>query len=820
MKQFFQLAAFGFSVGIAWLTWLDASPARAMDASPEGIEFFEKRIRPILVNHCYECHSIEGKTSEGGLLVDSRAGLLKGGESGPALVPGNPDKSLFIVAIQHTEKELRMPPDQKLSVAQRADLVAWVKMGAPDPRQSVAATVATASQRPKSTIDIEAGRKFWSLQPLRADKLPQVKNTNWPRTSIDHFVLAKLEEHALAPNHDADKRTLLRRVTFDLTGLPPTPDELASFLSDASPDAFAVVVDRLLASPRYGERWGRHWLDVVRYADTCGNASDYPVPQAHKYRDWVIRAFNRDLPYDQFLREQIAGDLLSSDSDAERHERIVATGYLAMARRFGGSREGEFHLTLEDTIDNLGRTILGSSLACARCHDHKFDPFTMSDYYGLFGILSSTRYPFPGAEASKVPLDFVPLMPPDEITALLKPHREKLSAVDAQIKLLEAEAVGLKKLPEGDEKVAKLKANTQAIGEAKKSRQQTLDATPVINDAYAVAEGKPINARIQVRGDPKRLGDEVARHFPVALGGQELPRDFAASGRLQLAEWLVDRNNPLTARVMVNRLWQNHFGSGLVQTPNDFGRQGRAPTHPELLDHLAAQFMRHDWSIKAMHKQILLSHTWQQASDGAALSEQRDPQNELLGRFSRRRLDAEAIRDTLLFVSGTLDESSTGGHPFPATHSWTFSQHKPFVAVYESKRRSVYLMQQRQRKNPYLALFDGADPSTSTGARLLSTTPLQALFLMNDPLTHGAAKEFAQRVTTSTSDELTRLATTYRWAFSRVPSDAELAECREFLQTYRTQLSALKTPADQLESQAWSALARALMSSNEFIFID
>ena len=430
---------------------------------------------------------------------------------------------------------------------------------------------------------------------------------------------------------------------------------MAAFLADTSPQAYEKVVDRLLASPRYGERWGRHWLDVVRYADTCGNGSDYPVPQAHKYRDWVVRASNRDLPYDQFLREQLAGDLISGGSDAERYERIVATGYLAIARRFGGDRMGEHHLTLEDTIDNLGRTILGSSIACARCHDHKFDPFTMSDYYGLYGIFNSTRYPFPGAEVGRQQEDLVPLMSPTEIDALLKPHRAKLAVVEAEVKKLEAAEAEAKKAPASEDKQARVTAIAKTLADARKKRAEVQAAAPAIDNAYAVAEAKPANAKMQMRGDPKKLGEEVPRHFPAVLGGQLVPKDSPSSGRLQLAEWLTDTKNPLTARVMANRIWQHHFGKGIVQTPNDFGRRGTAPTHPELLDFLASRFIESGWSVKALHRLILLSRAWQLAStdEGNAKA---DPNNELFGRYTRRRLDAESIRDTMLFVSGDLDE--------------------------------------------------------------------------------------------------------------------------------------------------------------------
>jgi len=429
----------------AFLIHVVAAPAvtRAADDAAAR-DFFEQKIRPLLVEHCQECHGGDGKKRQGGLRLDSRAGWSKGGDSGPAIVPGDLDKSLLITAVRQTDKDLRMPPKQKLTDAQIADLETWVKSGAIDPRETPTGTD-DGPARPKYGMSIDEGRKFWSYQPIREPAAPTVKATAWPRNAIDQFVLSKLEAAGVEPAADSDKRTLLRRVTFDLTGLPPTPAELDAFLADTSPEAFAKVVDRLLDSPRYGERWGRHWLDVVRYADTSGNASDYPVPQAYRYRDWVVRAFNRDLPYDQFLREQIAGDLLPSSSPEEKNERTIATGYLAIARRFGGSRVGEHHLTIEDTIDNLGRALLGVSLSCARCHDHKFDPYTMHDYYGLYWIFESTRFPFPGAEADKKQADFVPLLSPEEIERLMAPHREQLATLDAEIKTLEAAEAEAKK---------------------------------------------------------------------------------------------------------------------------------------------------------------------------------------------------------------------------------------------------------------------------------------------------------------------------------------------------------------------------------------
>lgn len=791
----------------------------AAQPTAEQLEFFEKRIRPILVTHCYECHSAEKKKNEGSLTVDSRAALLKGGDSGPAIISGDADKSLLMTAVRQTDKDLKMPPEGKLSPAQIDDLAAWIKSGAADPRMPAATTPLVA--KPKSGMTLEEGRKFWSFQPVKDPPVPAVKNGAWPRTPVDNFVLARIEQAQAAPTTDADKRTLLRRVTLDLTGLPPTPDELEAFLADQSAQAWERVIDRLLASPRYGERWGRHWLDVVRYADTCGNASDYPVPQAHKYRDWVITAFNRDLPYDQFLREQLAGDLLPSDNDAQRFERITATGYLAIARRFGGDRMGEHHLTLEDTIDNVGRAMLGCSIACARCHDHKFDPFTVSDYYGLYGIFSSTRYPFPGAEVGREQADFVPLLTAEQIEALQKPHRERVAALQNEVNQLAAAEAEAKKAEENPEKAAKVAAATKALNEAKQRHQAATKEAPAISNAYAVVDGTITNAKIHLRGDPKRPGDEVPRHFPAILGDQQLTAETAkSSGRLQLAEWITNAQNPLTARVMVNRIWQQHFGRGIVETPNDFGKQGKAPTHPELLDYLASRFMQNGWSIKSLHKLILMSHTWQLSCADVEVSVKADPNNELCWRYTRKRLDAESLRDSLLVMSGELDESPASAHPFPPPNTWGWTQHNPFNAVYETKRRSIYLMQQRLKKNPYLAIFDGADPSSSTAVRLPSTTPLQALFMMNDPFAHNAASKFATRVLAARLDEPARLEFAYQLTLTRALSADELSECSEFLETYRKKLAARGTPPPQAEIEAWTALARVILSSNEFAFID
>jgi mono/diheme cytochrome c family protein len=793
--------------------------ALAPDAFAADEDFFEQKIRPLFVAHCLECHGADAVKRQAGLRLDSRAGWSQGGDSGPAIVPGEPDRSLLIAAVRHADSAPRMPPKGKLTAAQIADLETWVKNGAVDPRQTPSPENVAGGAKSRGPLTIAEGREFWSFRPLTDPPAPTVRAADWPWSSIDQFLLARWESAGLVPAADADPRTLLRRAAFDLTGLPPDPAWMNEYLADPSPKAFAVAVDRLLDSPRYGERWGRHWLDVVRYADTSGNASDYPVPQAHRYRDWVIRAVQRDMPYDDFLRRQIAGDLLPAASPAERQENVIATGYLAIARRFGGSRFGEHHLTIEDAIDNLGKAVLGATVSCARCHDHKFDPFTVRDYYAWYGIFESTRFPFPGAEADKKQADFVPLPSPEEIERLTAPHREKLAAIDVEIKSLEMAEAESKKLPDGPEKKAAQDAATARLMDARKRRAAVANESPVIEDAYSVADGKAANARVQLRGDPKRLGDEVPRRFLEVLGGQTLPTDSTGSGRRELAEWLVDTANPLTARVFVNRVWLHHFGRGIVATPNDFGVRGQPPTHPELLDHLASNFIRDGWSLKALHRRILLSRSWQLASHFEATNEMlanaaKDPTNTLGWRFERRRLDAEAIRDTLLWIGSDLDESPAAAHPFPPRHTWGWTQHNPFVAVYESNRRSVYLMQSRLKRHPYLALFDGPDPSSSTGSRSPSTTPLQALFALNDPLAHRTAANVAARAISGGDSDATRIDALCRSVWGRPALPEELADCSEFLAGYRQRLA----QAD--DRQTWAALARALLASNEFLYVD
>ena len=843
---------------VAGLLWSLAGGARLCGAaekpSREGLDFFEKSVRPLLVARCYECHSASAKKLKGHLRLDHREGLLQGGDTGPAVVPGSPEKSLLIKAVHYADPDLRMPPKQPLSPAEVADLETWIKMGAPVPRDSDSAKPA-----PVAGIDLAAARKFWSFQPVSDPAPPSVRDQSWPRAAFDRFILARLEACGLAPGPSADKRTLLRRATFDLLGLPPTPEELEAFLHDRSPNSFEKVIDRLLASPHYGERWGRHWLDLVRYADTSGCNSDYPVPTAYKYRNYVITAFNQDKPYDQFLREQVGGDLLPAKSEEERFEHIVATGYLAMGRRFG-SRASEFHLTIEDLIDNLGKTTLGLSVSCARCHDHKFDPIPTRDYYALYGIFNSTRYAFPGTEIYRHPKDYIPLAPAAAAEAYFKDASELAQLDDKVEKLLER-----KRSFERSEKALVAKAEmkngaapverkdhvklpeamtlteVKAELEDARNRQRFLEnKTYPFEKAYAVTDAKPANARVQKKGDPGLLGDEVPRGFLQILGGQQVPAGATNSGRYELAQWLTDPKNPLTARVLVNRLWQHHFGKGLVQTPNDFGARGKAPTHPELLDYLASRFLESGWSIKALHRLLMLSATYQLSSEpteapghlargirskagrksAAANPAAADPNNDLLSHFNRRRLDAEEVRDAMLAISGRLEAGMGGPHPFPPEKEWHYTQHEPFVAVYETRRRSVYLMQQRIKKHPFLEIFDGADANAATAERTLNTTPLQALFMMNDPFAHEQADQLAVRIGLAFREDAERINYAFKLAFGRPATREEIRLGQDYLRRCATALKETALPADQQSRAALASYARVVLSSNEFMYVD
>ncbi len=781
-------------------------------ADPETT--FETEVRPVVAKRCVGCHN--AKTASGGLALDSANGFRTGGSSGVATAEA------IRKALEGVKPFVKMPMGTKLPDAEAQVLTKWLTDGAfwPEPAPQAKA--------------VDKARDFWSFQPVKDPARPAVRNRAWVRNEIDEFVLAKLEAEGLQPAPDADRRTLLRRVYFDLTGLPPTPEETRAFMADASPGAYAKLVDRLLASPRYGERWARHWLDVARYADTSGDTADYPIPQAYRYRDWVIRAFNQDLPFNEFLRYQLAGDLLAkTESDPEKYaDKTVATGFIALSRRFGNNKR-DLHLTIEDTIDTVGRGVMGLTLRCARCHDHKFDPMSVRDYYGMYGIFASTRYPWAGASDSSFPSDLVFLSPDAQVRAAAekrfkqladwvrqlndikyvpKPDRDRFSALTKQIQEGKDVEAAQREQQELLKKHAKFRDWLLMGPEKLTAERNRLAKEPApCPEAFAVTEGEPKDVAIQRGGDPERLGKLVPRQFvEVAWNGSTHAIEEKSSGRLQLADWLADPAHPLVRRVWVNRVWYWTFGRGLVATPDNFGHRGERPTHPELLDYLASALAKDGWSTKALHRRILLSHTYQLSSSWVTANVDKDPTAVYLWRYPARRLEAEPIRDAMLAVSGELDLSEAGPHPFANWWEKKWNLNSPFKEVFDHRRRSVYLMTQRLFPHPFYELFDGPDTNQTTPLRDRSQMATQALYLMNSPFVAERSAAFAKRLRAASDNEAERIGLAFELAYARQPRPSELKASREFLARYRA-------AAD--DEAAWRALAWSVLSANEFFFV-
>lgn len=707
--------------------------------------------------------------------------------------------------------------------------------------------------------DSSSEENHWAFQPLK-QVAPPDDPTGWAIQDIDKFIIKKLREEQLQPVELADKRTLIRRVYFDLIGLPPTPVQIDAFLADASPEAYSNLVDGLLDSEHYGERWGRHWLDVVRYADTAGDNSDCPVPEMYLYRDYVIDAFNADKPYDVFLHEQLAGDILAKESSGERlAELVTATGYIALAKRFGNKPYAFRHMEIGDMIDCTGRAFLGITMACARCHDHKSDPMTNEDYYALYGIFESTNYSFSGAEASKVRLNLVSLVHPEqEYRKGKQAYDEKKQPLVDQIKELEEEhplkkiiEERNKEIPPLEEQINQGEGNEEGISQLKeklaslvKERDEAEAAlaeklkqskaqlaeieqqyAPLFESlAFAAHDGMPTDVPLQQMGDHEDPGEIVKRGVPQFLaGGRSLDVPEGTSGRLQLAHWLTEEGTVaggLAARIMVNRIWQYHFGQGLVTTPSNFGLNGKLPTNAALLEWLAGQFVDQGWSIKTMHRLIMHSQAYRLSSRYAADCAAKDPDAAWAWRYNRRRLDAEAIRDAMLALSGNLDKNRSGPHPFPPQKEWGYSQHKPFKEIYPSNHRSIYLMTPRNLRHPFLAIFDGPDPNLSTGKRTRTVLPQQALYLMNNPFVVEQAAGLAQRLIETDGNDEDRIAWAHQAAWGRIATPEEIKKGTDFLQAYQVQLSHDDTPADQVKHESWTSYAQVLLTSNEFIYVE
>ncbi len=800
-------------IGWACLAFLlSASIGKAADkpADPAGIQFFEAKIRPVLVAHCYECHSAQAKIVQANLYLDTREGTRRGGDSGSAVTPGKVAKSLLIDALRYDGYE--MPPRGKLSERVIADFVKWVEMGAPDPRDGAAPAV--------KTIDLAQGRQFWSFQPPRRTPLPPVQNQDWPRTEIDRFVLAKLEAAGLSPAPDADRRRLIRRLSFDLIGLPPSPAEVEAFAHDASPEAVARLVDRLLASPQFGERWGRHWLDVARYAESSGLERNVPYRMAWRYRDYVYDAFNADMPYDQFIREQLAGDLLPSTTVVDRDRQLTATGFLAVGTRALTERvEEQFLMDVADEqLDATSRAFLASTVTCARCHDHKFDPIPTTDYYALAGIFRSTES-LAGVRPLRREFSYT-------LVAMLGDEALRAGSTKAiQDRIVEVQNA----INQGTSDLRKATAAKDAA-QVEVAKNRLRQANEQMIETLAAAEApaehgprfamsvrdrdQPVDCAVRIRGEVDQLGEVAPRGFLSVISDDRSPRIPAkSSGRLELATWIASPDNPLTARVMVNRIWQHLFSRGLVESCDNFGLTGELPTHPELFDYLAIRFIDHGWSIKQAIREMVLSRAYQQSDAGNATAYELDPDNRLLWRFARRRLEAEPIRDALLSVAGQLDRDRPYGSASLKLVNIELGSSAKNLALDDSPRhRAAYLPMLRGNVPEMLSLFDMADPSLVMGRRDVTSVATQSLYLMNGKFVIELAQRFAQRVLEQSPDDAARVDAAFEIAFARQPSSAERHAVVEFVR-------AEQANANRSELDAWTGVCQALCGSAEFMYV-
>ena len=848
--------------------------AQESAATPDQIKFFETKIRPVLVEQCYECHAAGAKIVQGGLRVDHREGLLRGGDTGAAIVPGDAEKSSLLAALRYEDVE--MPPKGKLPNAVIKDFEAWIAMGAPDPRRVDELPVAR-------TIDLDEGRKHWAFQPVADPQPPEIKDESWPIDTMDRFVLARQESVGLRPVADADRYTWLRRVSLDLTGLPPTPDEIEAFIRDNSPRACETVVDRLLDSRGFGERWARHWMDLTGYADMIGTSNNVFAEHAWRYRDYLIDAFNEDKPFDRFICEQIAGDLLTASSPQEQAENMIATGFLMV---------GDIEIVepdkpkmeadhIDTQVNKLGMAFLGMTLGCARCHDHKFDPVGLNDYYGIAGILRSSpsTHKIPFGVWSSLNTTELPETPEQlaDRKKIEAQHAEKLSSLNKeQQQLTEAkqrivdqlatldrteaeqnELVAVKQPPASDTQIVTAKVEqTQPEPDASepmpdkeslaKQRDEIAEkikklASEIqhaeffaskVPKAFAMRDGEhPADMPVYIRGNPYAPGAVMSRSALRVASWEKFPEIPAGqSGRLQLADWLADDRNPLTARVTVNRIWQKLFGEGLVRSVDYFGTRGEVPSHPELLDHLANRFMRNNWSQKQLIRSLVLSRTYRMRSTNNMTAMQIDPENKLLWRMNPQRLDAEAIRDSALAISGELIKSqggpslvlenveNTGALVQSGVNPPNYNHRKPRPS--QEFERTIYLPVMRTGfpgADRIRSYFDFVDPAQIAGKREQSVVPTQSLFLMNNDFFRRRSRSMVEQLLASASTQEERLEQLWMRVLARPMTAVERREAIAFLDDSRS-LVANEPNQTATDIIVWQELCHSLMSSNHFVF--
>jgi len=802
------------SLGVALAVVGALGQAGTVEADTTGLAFFEKNIRPVLANNCYQCHSAEARNLKGGLFLDSKQGMLDGGDSGPVILAGNPAESRLLQAIRH-EGKLKMPPRDKLSGQVAANFAKWIQMGAPDPR------VANGGNPVRSTIDLEAGRKFWSFIPPTRPDMPEVRDSTWPRGEIDRFILANLEANDLSPVRDAGRRELIRRVYFDLTGLPPSPEQVAAFLGDTSSKAFEKVVDELLRSPHFGEQWGRHWLDVARYSESNGMERNFTYPHAWRYRDYVIDSFNRDKPFHKFVREQVAGDLLGRDKREPTDEELIATGFLAIGPKpLNQGNKALFQLdVIDEQIDATTRAFLGLTVSCARCHDHKFDPIPTHDYYAMAGIFRSTEalYGTVNGQGNRQASGLHTITGNKaESAARIREHDDKLYRLNGRLLIMEEELREYRekgRRANGNEQT-RMRALNRDIRDTRANIKNLEKKVPGSDEAMGVRDGRVADARVLVRGEIRNQGQRVKRGFPQVLDGVKAqPIGSRSSGRLQLANWLTQPDNPLTARVMANRIWHHLFGAGLVRTMDNFGATGERPTHPKLLDYLAVRFVKNDWSVKSMIREMVLSRTYQLSSNIEAASAATDPDNRLLWRMNHKRLAAESLRDAMLAASGQLNPQPAEGSVVTKLGDVNVGRAQRQLGQLrrKSNQRSVYLPILRNALPEMMRLFDAAEPSLIVGKRNETTVPTQALYLMNNSFVIGQAFNMAERVIDSTETRRDGIRLAYELAYTRKATDDELSNAHDFLNS---------VAGEKDRPGQWTVLCQALLASAEFRYVD
>ncbi len=816
----------------------DAKSEAPPKFSAEQVSAFEKDVLPVLTEHCFKCHGLDGKV-KGGLDLTNRKGILLGGDSGPVVDLKNPEKSLLITAIHYKDEAYRMPPKGKLPDQEIAALEKWVKDGLPVPANRLEGTTVVKPE-PKGGVVTEEAKRYWAYQPVKRPEVPKIANATNP---IDAFILAKLSEKVLKPNGPADKVALARRAYYDLWGMPPTPEQIDEFVKDAAPDAFAKLVDQLLASPHYGEKWGRHWLDVVRYAETNGYERDGPKPQAWRYRDYVIKSFNDDKPYDQFVKEQIAGDELPGFN----RDGIIATGYYRLG--VWDDEPADPLLAMFDGYDDLvtvaGQGFLGMTLNCARCHDHKVDPIPQTDYYKLVAFFRDIR-PFSDTRSTVSSNNLTDITPPEQRKVYeteWKQRQEQIAELSRQMLVLEEAAI--KKMPAADQRASEgadrprvlrlvpmfLDEKDRMVYLGLRKQRTALEKKPApTGQDFALSVNnclpRPPAVKVLIRGNPHSPGKEVQPGFPEVLGvpdpmiPEPKPGAKSSGRRTVLANWIASPDNPLTARVFVNRIWQGHFGKGIVPSSNDFGKLGELPTHPELLDWLASEFMQHGWTMKHMHRLIMNSRTYQQASTGTDANLKADPANALYWRFNMRRLNSEEVRDSILSVSGGLNLKMAGPSIYPKISREVLAgqsvpgQGWPVSSPEESNRRSVYVHVKRSLQVPVLIAHDQADTDNSCPVRYTTTVPTQALGLLNGEFSNENAVAFAERLEKfAPGDVKGQVARGIRLTTGRVPTAEEVEKDAAFIQTMKE-----KHKLD--DHTALTRYCLLLLNTNEFVYLD